>query len=104
MGVPQGDILNEIPKIIKTSQFYSDFTPFSKCRNTVERAVNTIKQNLYNIGLELVPEKTVLIQFNIKLIDPGQTSVTIDNIEIKSSEQSASLASNLIISSLLSRM
>ncbi|OXU17647.1 hypothetical protein TSAR_002667 [Trichomalopsis sarcophagae] len=57
-----------------------------KCRNVVEKAVNTIKNNLNSIGLDLAHEKTVLIHFNNERIEPGQTNITIDKCVIKSSE------------------
>ena len=86
------DILDKLPKSIQISQFaddiaiYSKYSPFKKCRNVIERAVNTIKNNLRNLGLELAPDKIVLVNFNNLNIKPGTTEMSIDNCVIKSSE------------------
>lgn len=104
-GAPQGgvlspllyiiyvkDILVHLPKSIKISQFADDIAVYSnlptvqKCRNAVEKAVNIIKDNLNNIGLDLAPEKTVLIHFNKQRIKPGETSITVNDCTINSSE------------------
>ena len=98
-GVPQGDFFihcftlfmkKDILKSVKVFEFaddlgvYSSFSRLSKCRNTIEKAVNKIIEYLSEIGLELAPQKTVLVLFNNQAIKPGQTEIKIDNYIIKS--------------------
>lgn len=104
-GVPQGGVLSpllyiiyvrkitdNLPKSVKISQFaddiaiYSNFSSPKKCLNVLEKAVNIVNKNLTDIGLSLAPQKTVLMHFNSGKILPGETSITIEDFTIKSSE------------------
>ena len=104
-GVPQGgvlspllyvlyvsDITNKLSKHISVSQFaddiaiYSNISPFKKCKNLIEKSLVIIKNNLLSLGLELSPQKTKLLHFNNKQINPGQTEIKIDEHIIKSSD------------------
>ena len=104
-GVPQGGVLSpllyliyvrnicdNLPKSVQVSQFaddialYSKFSPFPKCRNTIEKSIEIVKTNFLDLGLELAPHKTILVNFNNNNIKPGEVEVKIDDITIKSSE------------------
>ena len=103
-GVPQGgvlsplfyliytaDIAKNLPKNVKISQFADDIEihcsilPLKKCKKALEKAANMLKDNLLKLGLELSPQKTVLLDFNKKKIKPGETEISIDGHTIKSS-------------------
>ena len=103
-GVPQGgvlspilyciyvsSILDKIPKSVKVSQFADDIALYCnrstspKSKHLLEKAIDIVYNNLYNIGLELSPQKTVYLHFN-KNVKPGQSEIKIKGQSIKSSE------------------
>ena len=53
-------------------------------QNHNRKSCNKIIEYLSEIGLELAPQKTVLVLFNNQAIKPGQTEIKIDNYIIKS--------------------
>ena len=84
-GVPQGGvlspilyciyvakILHKLPKSVHGSQFADDVALYcnrgssTKSKKLLEKATNAIYENLYDLGLELSPQKTVYIHFNNK--------------------------------------
>uniref|UniRef100_A0ABD2W5Y8 Reverse transcriptase domain-containing protein n=1 Tax=Trichogramma kaykai TaxID=54128 RepID=A0ABD2W5Y8_9HYME len=100
-GVPQGGVLspllyimyvsnivNNVPKLITVSQFADDialhikFTSIKWATARMERAVQTICNNLKALKLELAQSKTELVQFNNKNIKPGETSIVVGDVEI----------------------
>ena len=98
-GVPQGgvlspllyifyvsEILNKVSSRILISQFADDIAVFSSNLNSLQKATQTIETNLVHVGLDLAPQKSVLINFNNLNILPGETEITIGNHTIKSSE------------------
>ena len=104
-GVPQGGVLSPIlfsiytsnvaaklPKTISVSQFADDFALYIKfktmkrSKKTLEKAIQTVGQNLELIGLEFSPSKTKLVHFNNKQIKPGSTEILIKDCIIKSVE------------------
>ena len=76
---------------ILVSQFVDGITVFLKVtyikRGTkaIEKAIKIIKDNLFDLGLNLSPCKTVLLHFNNKIIVPGSTAIKIGDHSIKSS-------------------
>ena len=54
-------------------------------RNVIEKAVKQVSKNLFDLGLDLAPQKTVLMHFNDKNIKPGESKIKIDEHTIKSS-------------------
>ena len=105
-GVPQGSPLSPtfyliysakatqgISKFVRVSKLaddiglYTKVLPFSKSRNLLEKAVETVRTNLLGLTLELNLTKTKLIHFNRKGIGPGSTSITSNGCEIKSIEK-----------------
>ena len=104
-GVPQGgvlspllyilyvsDIVENLPKNIIVSQFADDialyikFSSVKRAKSILQNAITRIQNNLCQLGLELEPEKTVLIHFNNKNIVPGNVVIQIGSHTIKSSE------------------
>ena len=104
-GVPQGGVLSPllyiiyvkdiaigIPKSVTVSQLaddiccYCKFSPLRKCKNVIEKAAEILRKNLYYFGLDIAPDKTILIHFNNKNIPPGETHLKIGEHTIKSSE------------------
>ena len=57
------NIIDNLRKSVIVSQFaddiavYSKFSPLKKCRNVIEKAVNNISKNLFDLGLDLAPQK-----------------------------------------------
>ena len=103
-GVPQGGVLSpllfniyiykisqKIPKSVTVAQFADDIalyckrSPFAACKSLLEKSIETIGRNLYDLGLELAPHKTVLLHFNKRNIKPGETTININNMTVKSS-------------------
>ena len=80
------NIKNDIPKSASISLFADDIEIHSKNKNDLELAVESVRKNLYDLGLDLSPKKTVFVHFNNKKIEPGVTSIKIENFRIKSSE------------------
>lgn len=99
-GVPQGgvlspllyiiyvsEIMKNLPKTITISQFADDIGIFSNNKNSLQKAVQSINNQLTKLGLELAPHKTVFVNFNNKKIRPGDTEFKFsDTCRIKSSE------------------
>lgn len=103
-GLPQGgvlspllyiiyvhNILKDIPATVAVSQFADDIALYTtvltpaKSKKIMEQAIERIKTNLREIGLELSPDKTKLIHFNNKGIPPGLAQLKVGSITIKSS-------------------
>lgn len=88
------DITVNISKRVTVLQFADDlavcikFKSIKRNKKILENSVKKIHENLYNIGLDLSPAKTVLVHFNNKNILPVSTEITIDGHVIKS-ERSA---------------
>ena len=106
-GVHQGGVLSpllyliyvasitvNLQKNVIVSQFADDITIYIKtsssslkrAKSSIEKAIEKLKNNLINLGLELTPNKTVFIHFNKKTILPGETVIKIGDHLIKSSE------------------
>ena len=98
-GVPQGGVLSPllyllyvsnitdaISSRVTVSQFADDTALYSTNKNSLQIAINKMENNLFNLGLEIAPTKTVLIHFNNKGIPPGQTKIRVSNHDIKSNE------------------
>lgn len=68
------------------SQFSDDIALYFTNLNSLQKAITTIMINLSSIGLDLAPQKTILIHCNNKNILPGDTVINIGNVTIKSSE------------------
>lgn len=102
-GVPQGGVLSpilytlyvaaitrDIKKSAFVSQFADDIAVYVKCasidrgKRILQNAINKIKVNLLELGLELSPGKTSFIHFNNRNILPGSTEIQIDNHSIQS--------------------
>ena len=102
-GVPQGGVLspllfilyvatitNSTPKTVQISQYADDIAIYTKFRtikrgkNLTEKTLKIIENNLFDLGLELAPNKTQVIHFNNKKIPPGNVEICISGIPIKS--------------------
>ena len=81
-----------IPKSVTVSQYVDDiccyckFSSFRICKNTTEKAAEILRKILYNLGLDIARDKTILIHFNNKNIPPGETHLKIGEHTIKSSD------------------
>lgn len=103
-GLPQGGVLSALLYLIyvkdickglgnriHVSQFVDDigvYTPVcipNLGKRSIETAVTTINSRLNNLGLSLGPEKTIVVYFNKKGIQPGTCTISINIYEIKSS-------------------
>ena len=103
-GIPQGGVLSPllyiiylndiaigIPKSVTVSQFaddicyYCKFSPFRICKNVTEKVAEILRKNLYYLGLEIAPDKTILIHFNNKNIPPSEIHIRIGEHITKSS-------------------
>ena len=77
-------------KSVTVSQFaddiccYCKFSPFRICKNVTEKAAEVLRKNMYYLGLEIAPDKTILTHFNNKNIPPGETHIKIGKHIIKS--------------------
>ena len=104
-GVPQGGVLspllytlyvahitNNISKNVKIPQFADDIALYTKfgtlknSKNLIQKSISIVKNNLFNLGLDLCDEKTVIIHFNRNNITPGNLEIEIDGIKIKSTD------------------
>ncbi|CAK9799229.1 Probable RNA-directed DNA polymerase from transposon X-element [Anthophora plagiata] len=100
-GVPQGgvlspllfnlytkDILRHLPSSAKVLQFADDIAIVVTNKNrftaiaTLEDSINSIKDNLNELGLDLSPLKTQFIAFNEGSIQPGSLHLNIGNHQI----------------------
>ncbi|CAK9809113.1 hypothetical protein ANTQUA_LOCUS5888 [Anthophora quadrimaculata] len=85
-----GNIASNVPRNVIVSQFADDLAVYTKTANSargvksIEKAIRTLKIDLRHLGLEISPNKTVLIHFNNKKISPGNINIKIDDIVIKS--------------------
>ena len=56
------EIANKLPKSVSVSKFaddtalYSSISPPQKCKRVIEKAIETLSNNLINLGLELAPK------------------------------------------------
>ena len=86
------DITTNVKNSISVSQFADDLAIYIKCKSVVrgkkmiENAAKMIHENLQNIGLNLSPQKSILLHFNNKNILPGSIEIKINDIIIKSQE------------------
>ena len=97
-GVPQGDVLSPIlyciydsnilanaQKRVQVSQFADDIALYCnrstsiKSKRLVEKAIDIIHDNLYNLGLELFPHKTIYVHFKKRNIQPRESKINIKN-------------------------
>lgn len=104
-GVPQGGVLSpllyniyvskitaNLPKSIIVSQFADDIVVYIKkshsdrSKKTLEKSILQIQKNLFDLGLDLAPHKTIFMHFNKNNIKPGHSKITINNLTIPSSE------------------
>lgn len=100
-GVPQGgvlsplfyniatkDITKGLPKHVKVSQFADDlaiYVKFSSTKwaiKTIENAIKRIISNLSLIGLQIAPQKTVVLHFNLKNHIPGSIQIRINDDDV----------------------
>lgn len=78
-------------RFVQVSQFADDLALFckvkqhKKCKNILQKGIETISRNLREIGLDLNASKTKFIHFNKNLISPGKTFITVNDVKIKSS-------------------
>ena len=104
-GVPQGGVLSpllyniyvskictNLLKSVTVLQFADDIALYCKrgtaksCKTLLERAINTAYSNLYAIGLELSPHKTVFVHFNRRNTKSGEMEILVNKTPIKSSK------------------
>ena len=99
-GVPQGGVLSPLlyiiyvseiskylPSTVTISQFADDIGMFSYNKNSLQKAIQSVNNELSKLGLELAPHKSIFVNFNNKSIRPGETEIKIsDTCTIKSSE------------------
>ena len=105
-GVPQGGVLSpllyniyvsqitdNLPKSIVISQFADDIAIYcnkfndQKSKKILEKTISTVHDNLYELGLELSPEKTVFIQFTKKKKPSRPSEIKIKNSSVKASDK-----------------
>ena len=104
-GVPQGGVLSpllyciyvakiteDLPKSVKISQFADDIgiwcnrgTALSS-KKILQKSITLIYENLYSLGLELNPRKTILNHFSKRNAESRETEITIKGVKIKSSK------------------
>lgn len=104
-GVPQGggvlspllfsiyvaNITENVPKSVCVSQFADDIalwcnrTSNKSAKNLVQKAVNIICNNLYSLGLEVNPNKTVFLQFSKSSTEQDSNEIVIKDVTVKNS-------------------
>lgn len=104
-GLPQGgvlspllyslyvaDICKGVPRSVTVSQFADDLAVYcsrksvESCKNLLLKAIDAIYVNLWELGLDLSPSKTVLIYFNKLGHKPGEMALNIRGAYVRSSE------------------
>ena len=104
-GLPQGGVLSPllynlyvaqickgVPKSVTVSMFADDIAVYcsrgsrESCERLVGKAIDVIYTNLWKLGLELSPRKTVLVYFNRRGVRPCDVSLTIRDTVVNGSE------------------
>lgn len=86
------NIADGISSSVTLSQFADDIAAsvksrsIKRCKNLLQKAVDKIGQNLFDLGLELSPGKTQLLHFNNQKIVPGNSVIKIKEHTVKSCE------------------
>lgn len=105
-GLPQGavlspilytlythDIQKNIPEDIKITKFADDIAVYVSSPNRaanktkIEVAINTINNNLEEIGLELSAKKTVLVEYNKYGIQDKELSIKVKDVVVKNEKE-----------------
>ena len=89
------EILKYLPSSVTTSQFADDIDMFSYNKNSLQKAIKSVNNEISKLGLELAPHKTIFVNFNNKSIRPGETEIKInDACTIKSGEMARFLGAD----------